>query len=188
LFDILLQSPGVLLYPCRRSVNKHKSMIYWHEHVYVLLQGCLACNCQLASESSQCDDTTGQCRCKPGVTGRMCERCQSGFWNYSRNGCVCESNSWNSEIDTIMYKNPIFTSQQVLQPGAAFEGGEWGDCPRPRSWGGPAIQAYEFVKLYSPVNWKFLYMLRLKSFFKVKFRSVVLGCLLYRNRHNQCLR
>ena len=26
-------------------------------------------------------------------------------------------------------------------------------------------------------------MLRLKSFFKVKFRSVVLGCLLYRNRH-----
>ena len=31
-------------------------------------------------------------------------------------------------------------------------------------------------------------MLRLKSFFKVKFRSVVLGCLLYRNRHNQCLR
>ena len=25
-------------------------------------------------------------------------------------------------------------------------------------------------------------MLRLKSFFKVKFRSVVLGCLLYRNR------
>ena len=28
-------------------------------------------------------------------------------------------------------------------------------------------------------------MLRLKPFFKVKFRSVVLGCLLYRNRHNQ---
>ena len=27
-------------------------------------------------------------------------------------------------------------------------------------------------------------MLRLKSFFKVKFRSVVLGCLLYRNRHD----
>jgi len=31
-------------------------------------------------------------------------------------------------------------------------------------------------------------MLRLTSFFKVKFRSVVLGWLLYRNRHNQCLR
>jgi hypothetical protein len=35
-----------------------------------------------------------------------------------------------------------------------------------------------FVKLYSSVNWKCWYMLRLKSF-KVKFRSVVFGCLLY---------
>jgi hypothetical protein len=25
---------------------------------------------------------------------------------------------------------------------------------RPSSWGGPALQAYEFVKLYSLVNWK----------------------------------
>jgi hypothetical protein len=74
------------------------------------------------------------------------------------------------------------------QTGAAFEGGKWGDGPRPRSWGGHALQAYEFVKLYSPVNWKCWYMFRLKSFFKLKFRSVVLGCLLYRNRHNQCLR
>ena len=64
----------------------------------------------------------------------------------------------------------------------------WGDHPRPHSWGGPALQAYEFVKLYSPVNWKCWYILRLKSFFKVKFHSIVLGCLLYRNRHNQCLR
>jgi len=24
---------------------------------------------------------------------------------------------------------------------AAFEGGKWGDCLRPRSWGGPALQA-----------------------------------------------
>ena len=69
-----------------------------------------------------------------------------------------------------------------------LEGGKWGDRPRPRSWGGPTLQAYEFVKLYSPVNWKCWYMFRLKPFFKVKFRSVVLGCLLYRNRHNQCLR
>ena len=64
------------------------------------------------------------------------------------------------------------SGSQDHHPGAAFEGGKWGDCPRPRSWGGPALQAYEFVKLYSPVNWKCWYMLRLKSFFKVKFRSV----------------
>ena len=75
-----------------------------------------------------------------------------------------------------------------LPPLAAFEGGKWGDSPRPRSWGDPALQAYEFVKLYSPVSWKCWYMLHLESFFKGKYRSVVLGCLLYRNRHNQCLR
>ena len=69
----------------------------------------------------------------------------------------------------------------IMLAGAAFEGGKWGDRPRPRSWEGLALQAYEFVKLYSPVNWKCWYMLHLKSFFKVKFRSVVLGCLLYRN-------
>jgi len=78
----------------------------------------------------------------------------------------------------------IYPTLCILKPpaGAAFGGGKWGDRPRPRSWGGPALQACEFVKLYSPVNWKCWYMLRLKSFFKVKFRSVVLECLLYRNR------
>ena len=72
--------------------------------------------------------------------------------------------------------------EKHTRAGAAFEDGKWGDRPRPLSWGGPAVQAYEFVKLYSPVHWKCWYMLRLKSFFKVKFRSVILGCLLYRNR------
>jgi len=39
------------------------------------------------------------------------------------------------------------TPQPPLPPGktrypeAAFEGGKWGDRPRPRSWGGPALQA-----------------------------------------------
>ena len=44
--------------------------------------------------------------------------------------------------------------RHAQRPGAAFEGGKWGDRPRPRSSAGPALQAYEFVKLYSPVNWK----------------------------------
>ena len=56
---------------------------------------------------------------------------------------------------------------------------------------GPALegaQRFRPMSLSSYILWKCWYMLRLKSFFKVKFRSVVLGCLLYRNRHNQCLR
>jgi len=31
--------------------------------------------------------------------------------------------------------------QVQQQSEAAFRGGKWGDRPRPRSWGGPALQA-----------------------------------------------
>lgn len=54
------------------------------------LQGCTPCDCGLASDSTQCDDVTGQCRCKPGVTGRTCDRCKPGYWNYGPDGCVCK--------------------------------------------------------------------------------------------------
>lgn len=52
--------------------------------------GCVPCDCAEASDSSQCDDVTGQCRCKPGVSGRSCNRCSAGFWNYTVDGCVCK--------------------------------------------------------------------------------------------------
>ena len=87
---------------------------------------------------------------------------------------------WREYFIHVCYKSEGYSGP--APSGAAFEGGKWGDCPRPCSWGSPTLQAYEFVKLYSLVNWKCWYMLRLKSFFKFKFRSVVLGCLLYRNR------
>jgi len=38
----------------------------------------------------------------------------------------------------------IHMLQQVVEyirAVPAFEGGKWGDRPRPRSWGGPALQA-----------------------------------------------
>lgn len=38
----------------------------------------------VASNSSQCDDHSGECACKPGVGGRQCNRCLPGFWNYGQ--------------------------------------------------------------------------------------------------------
>lgn len=58
--------------------------------------GCTPCECSEASFSTQCADRTGQCRCKPGVTGQKCDRCMAGFWNLGPNGC--ESCGCNTEF------------------------------------------------------------------------------------------
>ncbi|EDO39275.1 predicted protein, partial [Nematostella vectensis] len=44
--------------------------------------GCEDCECAEASLGQSCNVRTGQCLCKPGATGRRCERCKAGFWNY----------------------------------------------------------------------------------------------------------
>lgn len=56
----------------------------------IFFPGCSACDCGVASDSRQCDDQTGLCRCKAGVTGRTCNKCAAGFWNYTEEGCVCK--------------------------------------------------------------------------------------------------
>ncbi|XP_047987068.1 laminin subunit alpha-1 [Leguminivora glycinivorella] len=46
------------------------------------------CNCSpLGSESSVCDIRSGQCRCRPHVTGRACDTCEEGFWGLREGGC-----------------------------------------------------------------------------------------------------
>uniref|UniRef100_A0A4W6FW95 Usherin n=1 Tax=Lates calcarifer TaxID=8187 RepID=A0A4W6FW95_LATCA len=58
--------------------------------------GCIRCNCSdigVISTSTEavstCNQDTGQCRCKPHVTGLSCDRCEFGYWNLSHpDGCV----------------------------------------------------------------------------------------------------
>uniref|UniRef100_A0A3B3DZW0 Laminin EGF-like domain-containing protein n=1 Tax=Oryzias melastigma TaxID=30732 RepID=A0A3B3DZW0_ORYME len=49
------------------------------------------CDCSPCGTKS-CDPHSGQCHCKPGVTGARCERCECapGFWDYGANGCKSE--------------------------------------------------------------------------------------------------
>lgn len=43
----------------------------------------LSCDCVAqGSESFQCEQYGGQCKCKPGVIGRRCERCAPGYYNF----------------------------------------------------------------------------------------------------------
>ncbi|XP_078656812.1 uncharacterized protein LOC144902977 isoform X4 [Branchiostoma floridae x Branchiostoma belcheri] len=50
---------------------------------------CLPCGCDLTGASGlQCNMTTGQCPCKPGVGGRMCDICLPGYYNLTIGGCT----------------------------------------------------------------------------------------------------
>ncbi|XP_030233283.1 usherin [Gadus morhua] len=59
-------------------------------------QGCVRCNCSEAGITrgphgalAPCHQLSGQCHCKPHVTGLSCDRCEFGFWGLSRpDGCV----------------------------------------------------------------------------------------------------
>ncbi|ULT96990.1 hypothetical protein L3Y34_005063 [Caenorhabditis briggsae] len=53
----------------------------------------LSCDCVAqGSESFQCEEYGGQCKCKPNVIGRRCERCAPGYYNFPE--CIkCSCNA-----------------------------------------------------------------------------------------------
>nr|XP_021501092.1 laminin subunit alpha-3 isoform X2 [Meriones unguiculatus] len=64
------------------------------------LAGCEVCNCSrkgtIEGAISACDRDSGQCRCKPGITGLRCDKCAPGFYKFPE--CVpCSCNRDGSE-------------------------------------------------------------------------------------------
>jgi hypothetical protein len=52
--------------------------------------GCSACGCleSLGADGPHCDPATGQCRCKPGVSGLRCDQCTPGHYGFGGpDGC-----------------------------------------------------------------------------------------------------
>lgn len=61
-------------------------------------QGCQECGCVTAgtvNNSNVCDGETGQCRCKPAITGQHCTRCKDGYFGLTQDNpssctkCAC---------------------------------------------------------------------------------------------------
>ena len=52
-------------------------------------EGCRECACDpIGSVSPQCDQLSGQCKCKPGVGGMQCDACLPDHWQFTDAGCT----------------------------------------------------------------------------------------------------
>lgn len=48
----------------------------------------IECQCDpMGSLSSECEYAGGQCRCKPNVVGRKCNKCAPGTYDFGPDGC-----------------------------------------------------------------------------------------------------
>lgn len=63
------------------------------------LQGCQQCGCDpVGSLNNTCDILTGQCYCKPGITGLHCDKCLPYHYGFFYDGCKpCECDNIGSK-------------------------------------------------------------------------------------------
>ncbi|XP_065689371.2 laminin subunit alpha-2 isoform X1 [Patagioenas fasciata] len=89
-------------------------------------RGCVPCNCNsFGSKSFDCDGD-GQCYCQPGVTGKKCDRCAHGFYNFEEGGCTpCECSRFGDNCDPI-------SGRCICPPNTV---GEMCDKCAPNYWG-----------------------------------------------------
>ena len=78
------------------------------------------CDCVLPNtwygNSSVCNETTGQCSCKPKIGGRQCDRCHENAYNTSR-GCVgkCACTFVNCSLFLPLYLDPLKSCQKIFK-------------------------------------------------------------------------
>ncbi|XP_069463573.1 laminin subunit alpha-2 isoform X3 [Ambystoma mexicanum] len=105
-------------------------------------RGCVPCNCNsFGSKSFDCDEN-GQCRCQPGVSGRKCERCAHGYYDFQEGGCTpCECSHIGNNCDP-------HTGHCVCPPNTI---GEKCDKCAPNYWGHSVVSGCKACEC-SPVG------------------------------------
>uniref|UniRef100_A0A671UK79 Laminin, alpha 4 n=1 Tax=Sparus aurata TaxID=8175 RepID=A0A671UK79_SPAAU len=90
-------------------------------------KNCRECKCNKCGTSS-CDDRTGVCHCKPGVTGQLCDQCEEGYSGFSScqgcQRCECGPASIRSTCHPLTHSCPC-------RPGA---GGRYCERCLPGYW------------------------------------------------------
>lgn len=79
-----------------------------------------ACQCDpQGSLSSECDPHGGQCRCKPAVVGRRCDRCAPGYYGFGPAGCQgtpCPSTTHSPSVRPSIAAPPLPFSHSAWPP------------------------------------------------------------------------
>lgn len=96
----------------------------------LIYNGALPCQCDpQGSLSSECNPHGGQCRCKPGVVGRRCDACATGYYGFGPAGCQACQCSPDGALSALCEG----TSGQCLCRTGAFglrcdhcQRGQWG--------------------------------------------------------------
>ena len=88
---------------------------YENDATFCVISARLTGTLQLPSGTLQCDQSSGQCQCKPYITGRNCDRCMDGFYDLdSGNGCqACNCDAVGSLNRTCNVR----TGQCFCRPG-----------------------------------------------------------------------
>ncbi|KAM3178795.1 hypothetical protein ACTXT7_001829 [Hymenolepis weldensis] len=95
---------------------------------------CLPCGCDLMGTieggESHCS-VDGQCKCKPGVGGKRCDRCLPDYHSFTSSGCqVIEDVRINQANFFVQIKDPESLSEYICTPCNCNPGGSLDNIPQ----------------------------------------------------------
>ena len=103
----IVEKEGMFVVHCG-SFPYFSSLIIVKEYLWLLRSGSFffvstACDCHpVGALGKTCNQTTGQCPCKDGVTGIMCNRCAKGYQQSRSPIAPCISKSIESRTEAYL--------------------------------------------------------------------------------------